>query len=104
MENQIIQSSSEIVYLNCSINNSTNNESFAAYDSTLNSPILKNINDYNVTLVRFTLPNTIPIMKFIEKKYYLTLTYQNQNHQFELIFLKKTFCRIKIISMHFKNF
>jgi len=68
----------DIIYLNASIYNSeTTQEIEASYSEERTSPILNKCADYYVSLIRFEIPNTIPIFRFKDNTYKVCLVYNS---------------------------
>ena len=74
-----------IKYVNASLNNNTEKSIICEYNASFSSEILNNASEYYVSIVRFNIPNTLPIFKFVDRLYNLTMTYNNVNFTSDLI-------------------
>ena len=70
-----------IVYINSSLHNDGERDIPCEYGVTLNNAIVDRSGDYQLAIVRFSIPNTQAIFTFEENKYFLTLTYNNVDYQ-----------------------
>lgn len=93
------------IYLNCSLYNNTNEDIIAQYSTTFNSPIIDGeMNDYEFCIVRFSIPNTIPIFIFDDNTYYITLTYLGTDFQVPLIYNRHDFTTSDKVINNFQHF
>ena len=81
---RFIVDETEIVYINSSIYNNTPNPIPCEYNTSFSSALLDDAGEYYLTIVRFRVPNTLPIFTFTPDTYYITLTYNNTDYQVAL--------------------
>ena len=82
---RFIKSEDDIQYVNASLNNTTDKSIVCEYSSSFSSPIVDNAGEYYVSIVRFNIPNTLPIFKFVNKAYNLTFTFNGTDFRSELV-------------------
>ena len=73
------------VFVNSTIYNETDNPINCEYDTTFTSPLLEDSGEFYLTIVRFDIPNTLPIFTFQTNTYYLTLSYNGSDYTVPLI-------------------
>ena len=76
------------IYINSTIYNDTNQDIPADYSTTFSDPIIKDMGEYEFCIIRFQIPNTIPIFKFLSNTYYITLSFNGNDFQFPLIYTR----------------
>lgn len=73
--NRFIKQQDNIVYLNSTLYNDTDANISAEYETTLSTPLLDNAGEFYMAIVRFQIPNILPIFEFKRNNYYVTLSY-----------------------------
>ena len=66
-------------YINSYLYNQTESPIPCEYAVNFATPQLPSTGEYYLSIVRFNIPNTLPIFEFIENKYYVTLSYGNDD-------------------------
>ena len=77
---RFIKSQDDNIYINATITNNTDKPISAEYQTTFNTAIINDSGEYFLTIVRFHIPNTMPIFKFVENKYVITLSYNGNDY------------------------
>ena len=78
----------DCIYYNLSLYNNTTEFIPANYSENLQYPILKNPNDYFLSIVRFSLPTqSVPIFTFKDNFYYVALNYLGNNYNAPLVYV-----------------
>lgn len=82
----LIKFRDDILYINANITNRTSNTIFAEYDVDLSDNYLDQAGLYYVSIVRFDIPNIIPLFNFIDNTYQVVLRYNNTDFAQYLVF------------------
>lgn len=69
------------VYVNANITNNTNEPMQTTYSTDMQTDYLQRSGDYYITVVRFSIPNTLHIFQFEDNAYKITLTYGGNDYQ-----------------------
>ena len=85
MRKALIRTQQNYVYINSTIYNDTDNNIAAEYDTTFTSSVVDDSGEFYLTIVRFDIPNTLPIFEFQDNTYYVTLSYDGNDYTVPLL-------------------
>jgi len=80
LRQRFIQQQDNNVYINATIFNSTEQDIPCEYSTTFNDAIIEDSGEYYLTIVRFDIPNTLPIFEFKQDTYNVTLSYNGNDY------------------------
>lgn len=80
MSRSFIQQQENNVYINASIFNNTEKDIPCEYTTTFNDAIVQDAGEFYLTIIRFDIPNTLPIFEFQPDTYYITLSYNGNDY------------------------
>lgn len=75
-----MRSQGDHIYINSKLYNSTNQPIVCEYKETFSQSIVPKGNDFYLTVVRFEIPNSVPIFEFKDNYYNLTLSYNGSDY------------------------
>ncbi len=75
-----MNSQGDHIYINSKLYNSTNQPIVCEYKETFSQSIVPKADDFYLTVVRFEIPNSVPIFEFKDNYYNLTLSYNGSDY------------------------
>lgn len=81
----LIRTQDNYVYINSTIYNDTDQNIVAEYDTTFTSNVVEDSGEFYLTIVRFDIPNTLPIFEFQDDTYYVTMSFGGNDYSVPLL-------------------
>ena len=75
-----MSSQGDHIYINSKLYNSTDKPIVCEYKETFSQSIVPKADDFYLTVVRFEIPNSVPIFEFKDNYYNLTLSYNGSDY------------------------
>lgn len=85
MRRRFIKAQDNNVYVNSTLYNNTESNILAEYSTTFDSALLEDSGEFYLTIVRFQIPNILPIFTFKNNTYTVTLSYQGNDFPVNLV-------------------
>ena len=80
LRNRLNQNMKDHIYLNANLHNITNKDIVAEYSVDIQEDYLPRSGDFYLSVIRFDIPNTLPIFDFKDNTYLVTLSYGGNDY------------------------
>lgn len=80
MRQRFVKSENNNIYINSTIYNDTDQNIIAEYQSTFDNTLLEDSGEFYLTIIRFQIPNILPIFEFQDNSYHITLSYDGNDY------------------------